>query len=281
MANELQEKLNAILEDKNTNLIPGNIKRGHSCLGVDGTWGITNTEQYQTCNRLANVILGNHKMRVEDYTELDKYELLDYIESTGEQYITLGSCNRNIKYDVEIIGQFTDLNHTILNADGSENSLHAIGIAAQASSTNRLLYVGYDKHFGNNLCYSVSGREHVDTVVKCDENIHSYCLSNYGTITNDQLGFFVDGKLINEETNTNVSAAIYKCKFGVFGYENSDGFQCTKFRLYRLRIYKNGVLLYNVYPVKRKEDGVVGLLDLDDFTFKTNEGTGEFLYKEL
>jgi hypothetical protein len=36
MANELQNKLNAILEDKNTNLKPENLKAGVTCLGVEG-----------------------------------------------------------------------------------------------------------------------------------------------------------------------------------------------------------------------------------------------------
>lgn len=37
MANELQTKLDAILLDKNTNLLPENLKAGITCLGVNGT----------------------------------------------------------------------------------------------------------------------------------------------------------------------------------------------------------------------------------------------------
>ena len=37
MANELQTKLDAILEDKNTNLLPENLKKDIACLGVTGT----------------------------------------------------------------------------------------------------------------------------------------------------------------------------------------------------------------------------------------------------
>ena len=36
MANELQTKLDAILLDKNTNLLPGNLKKGVTLLGVEG-----------------------------------------------------------------------------------------------------------------------------------------------------------------------------------------------------------------------------------------------------
>ena len=38
MANELQTKLDAILLDKNTNLLPENLKAGVNCLGVNGTY---------------------------------------------------------------------------------------------------------------------------------------------------------------------------------------------------------------------------------------------------
>jgi surface protein len=37
MTNTLQKKLNEILTDKNTNLLPENLKKGIRCLGVDGT----------------------------------------------------------------------------------------------------------------------------------------------------------------------------------------------------------------------------------------------------
>lgn len=44
MANELQTKLDAILNDKNTNLLPENLKAGVTCLGVTGTLEEGSTE---------------------------------------------------------------------------------------------------------------------------------------------------------------------------------------------------------------------------------------------
>lgn len=37
MSNELQGKLDTILQDKNTNLLPENLKAGVTCLGINGT----------------------------------------------------------------------------------------------------------------------------------------------------------------------------------------------------------------------------------------------------
>lgn len=43
MSNQLQENLDAILLDKNTNLLPENLKQGVTCLGVEGTLNVLDT----------------------------------------------------------------------------------------------------------------------------------------------------------------------------------------------------------------------------------------------
>lgn len=50
MANDLQTKLDAILTDKNTNLKPENLKKGITCLGINGTLesGSSNIHNYKT-----------------------------------------------------------------------------------------------------------------------------------------------------------------------------------------------------------------------------------------
>ena len=235
MANELQEKLDAILEDKNKNLLPGNIKKNHTCLSIEGTHGITNNEQYQTCNRLSNKILSNHQARYYDSEYINKYELLDYIESTGEQYIQLGSLGSGSarQYDIEIIGQFTDLDYPVQNDDGSENPWHLIGVGARATSaaTIKMFYVGWSERT-NTWYYSLSGKTDCNTGVKCDDSIHSFLLANYGELSGIK-GFFLDGELIGEEYNTVSSTSKYSYDFGMFGYENKSGTQRCKFRLYR------------------------------------------------
>lgn len=61
MSNQLQENLDAILADKNTNLKPENLKQGITCLGVEGTMdaGAMTNADYQTCLQLADDIMGN------------------------------------------------------------------------------------------------------------------------------------------------------------------------------------------------------------------------------
>lgn len=55
----LSEKTKQILTDKQTNLLPGNLKKGVSCLGVDGELDTTITEeQYLEALATVNEILG-------------------------------------------------------------------------------------------------------------------------------------------------------------------------------------------------------------------------------
>lgn len=55
MSNQLQENLDAILLDKNTNLKPENLKEGVTCLGVDGTMqsGIDTSDANATASDIA------------------------------------------------------------------------------------------------------------------------------------------------------------------------------------------------------------------------------------
>ena len=55
MSNQLQENLDAILLDKNTNLKPENLKEGVTCLGIEGTMnsGIDTSDANATANDIA------------------------------------------------------------------------------------------------------------------------------------------------------------------------------------------------------------------------------------
>ena len=61
MSDLLQDKLNAILADKNANLLPENLKVGVTCLGIQGIADIGDVisqEEYNTCVNLTKEIMG-------------------------------------------------------------------------------------------------------------------------------------------------------------------------------------------------------------------------------
>ena len=61
MANELETKLRFILEEKLNDMKPEHIKAGINILGVEGVLetGELTTEEYNTCNNLASLILAD------------------------------------------------------------------------------------------------------------------------------------------------------------------------------------------------------------------------------
>lgn len=90
MANELQTTLDNILNDKNTNLLPENIKEGITCLGIKGTYKGTDTSDATAApedillNRTAyvndNKITGTMK-EIEPFTEQEVSSI--YSSDTG------------------------------------------------------------------------------------------------------------------------------------------------------------------------------------------------------
>ena len=56
MSNQLQTNLDKILQDKNTNLLPENLKQGITCLGVEGTMqaGVDTSDANATADDIAN-----------------------------------------------------------------------------------------------------------------------------------------------------------------------------------------------------------------------------------
>lgn len=93
MANELQTKLDAILNDKNTNLLPENLKAGITCLGIEGGFeGVISQEDYDTCEQIADNILGD------TFT----YDRLEYIITKEGSFITLPyKNNSNMSYEID------------------------------------------------------------------------------------------------------------------------------------------------------------------------------------
>ena len=77
----------------------------------------------------------------------------------------------------------------------------------------------------------------------------------------------------NTYTNTRDIAGGYA---GVLGIPNSpNNFRCSA-KLYNVKFYKNGDMVFNGIPAKRNSDNVVGMYDTVTDTFFTNAGTGTF-----
>lgn len=285
MSNELQNKLDAILIDKKLNITPGNLKAGKTCLGVNGMFDFVNEEEYPTYEKLSNKILG--KIQIPE-----EYTLLDYIESTGTQYINIGELENRSDASIEVTGKFTEI----------ENGKHLEGIFKGSNSTGMVkaaLNFGYDYNPDiDSTVYLYTPVDYVTniktTYIQADTNIHKFSLLCYNMLIEELMGeghskgFYLDGVYIDSGANTSIGGiANYFGPFYIFAHEDNGAIHTNKFRVYNYKIWRRSFLNYDLYPVKRNSDGVIGLLNISNedsdlyHQFYTNQGTGEFLYKEL
>ena len=285
MSNELQNKLDAILTDKKENIIPGNLKVGKTCLGVNGTFDFINEEEYPTYEKLSNKILG--KIQIPE-----EYELLDYIESTGEQYLNIGKIENKILYSIQAIGKFTEI----------EDGLHLEGIYNGSASGVIKMALSFGYNHNDNLdattykyiaCNYSTGTGPKTTDIIADTNVHKFSVICFDSLVKSLMGeeatrgFYLDDKFVGAGILTAAGSAYYRGPLYIFGSDDGTSIITNKFRVYNYKIWYKGTLDYDLYPVKRKSDGVVGLLNISNseshlyHQFYTNQGTGEFLYKEL
>ena len=54
------------------------------------------------------------------------------------------------------------------------------------------------------------------------------------------------------------------------------GYLPSSVRIYYFKIYDNNNLVRDYVPCYRKDDGVIGLFDLQNLTFYENQGSGIF-----
>ena len=197
-------------------------------------------------------------------TDFSEYTQLEYIESTGTQWIDSGikpTQNTSALYSCAVIGEV------------SNRDVHLFG--------SRLSYI--DQAF--NLCYMntpgngleslkfLSGTNFsqtqtpliTETTIK---NKHDYYLS--GTRVD------VDGTNVLNFTTSNYNG---EHNLWLFALNNAETLhsQVVAQRVYGCKIWDNGMLVRDFVPVRRNSDGLLGMYDLVTSMFFTNVGTGRFI----
>ncbi len=182
-----------------------------------------------------------------------EYQEVEYIESTGTQYIDLGAGSyqyTTISVDI----QFTDLASTVQN----------FGIV---NYPNNFLF-GYADTKG--FCSIFGNMSDFVTVGTADTNRHKMVVScplkqttfdNVATITTSSSNF---------QTQSNILL------FASWVQSTSTVDRYCYCRLYGCKFYDSAVIQRDLVPCYRKADDVVGLYDLVNNQFYTNSGTGTF-----
>lgn len=176
---------------------------------------------------------------------------IEYIESTGTQYIDTG-------YLVNNNSEF------VLNGYTIDGTFFGSGISGKYYSIGLIYHTGVYRARWRN---SVSTNADIVSTIPCDTTRHTFKIN--------KTSFYIDDVLIgnlNSTYNFTETNTVY-----IFGW-NSDNTVMnmpTSARIYSFKIYDNGTLVRNFKPCI-DPNGVYCLYELVEGKYYYNQGTGSF-----
>jgi len=227
----------------------------------------TETSDSYDCNKVNQTVVENDYILMKDRQSAtltniygnskqgglpNEYQQVEYIESNGTQYITLDyKASNNTSSEGKY--QLTAITTTMLFGSRTSSTSNFYGLNWGGSTANPAYYNSYN-----------SG---VITNKTIDTNIH--------TFHKDKAILYIDNTKLSTHTNTASFTTPYNMV--VFGC-NTNGTVglFTSARIFYLQFYDYDTLKIDLVPCYRKSDNVIGLYDLVNDKFYTNEGTGQF-----
>ena len=227
--------------DRNGNLFTGEVNEENTVVSV------TKKNQVQTYSFKEGLDIAKF---------FGGYTQLAYIECNGAQYINTEYIPN---YNTAIEGSFSHNEHVI------DTPLFGVRTANYNSSYTM---------WAHPLEYSSSGK---NTMIFNDYQKTFSIGINEGLIENF---YYSNNLMINntERFTYTVSSGSPNLPLILLGLSNGGNIDSRKFlgKLYTFKIYDNGALVRDFIPAKRNKDNVLGLYDLVEHKFYTNQGTGTF-----
>ena len=176
-------------------------------------------------------------------TRLPKeYKEVEYIESTGTQYINTGVITNSQKIKAHF--------YRTANDSGSYFGTYKDG--------NVFRTLWYQNNNQIQLASSLYNSNIVDNDITVDIDLPTISINTYST-------------------NTGISTLQNEYKIYIFGANINGTFGSPiSVRLYYFKVYENNVLIRDFVPCYRVSDNEIGLYDLVNGVFYTNQGTGTF-----
>ena len=187
------------------------------------------------------------------------YIEVDYIQSSGTQYIDTGmKANQNTSVEIVIEG-LTNASNKILGSRSSATS-NNFSILTGLVSGNLSLVTDFQNYQNNRLSVNINDNLDDKFTIK---------------LSNTSMSINSTQQSISTYTNFTTPNNIYI--FNASGtYPN--GYVNASTKLYYCKIWSSGTLVRDFIPCYRKSDNSAGLYDLVNGVFYENSGTGEFEY---
>lgn len=184
-----------------------------------------------------------------------EYQRVEYIESSGTQYIDTGiECTSDLAVDFKAKCS-SNVNTALC---GGINTASPYFRHHYSPYNNNFYWIQYSNSSTSEITYSWT---YIDYVVTVDPT--------KGVAT-------INGQ---EKTFTPLASNLTTGKsYGLFARISDTGdIQYRAGRIYYFKFYKNSQLIGYFIPCYRKSDNVIGMFDIVSKTFFTNSGTGTFL----
>lgn len=189
-----------------------------------------------------------------------EYQQVEYIESTGTQYIDTGLKSNQIS-KVSMDFEFTSMDKTYNLLFGSQQNVNGQQVRNQFNMTPTK--ISFTNGIGSACVF--------DVAKTINTNTRYYFIGNFGT----NGSFNING----EVTECKGDGAYSSLNAYIFCYNYLGNASLhSKIKLYELKTWDmSGKLSRHYIPCYRKSDNAIGLYDLVNDMFYTNSGTGVFL----
>lgn len=196
----------------------------------------------------------------------DGYIGLDFIESTGTQYINTGvKCASNVTIEAMVYNARPASKHFM----GARTAFqqNALGLSFQVESTD---HEGYCVAWGDKVIYNLMGQSQT---VGVGNSFHEFMFGGRY--------MRIDGHYYKNA----IAAQNFTTDLDLFAFAvNQNGSlhsQTPSIRLSSLKMYRNGSLIRDYIPVMPTNSLAPGLYDMQNNVFYGNVGTGQFLAGEI
>ena len=199
-----------------------------------------------------------------------KYKELEYIESTGTQWIdTLFTCTSTDNYTISEDVQWTSWDNTF---SATYNS-----VEGETGVTQQLFFGPRGKDTTNKFYYGIEqgGVTYIESTYTGLNERHTYELirrNGNSIIKKDGIELYNAEKIGPTVNNYRL--------FGCILNEGNTGYAVNFMRNYGTKIIKNGIFIHDFVPCYKVSNGEAGLYDRVTGAFFANGGTGSFVKGE-
>ena len=187
------------------------------------------------------------------------YQEVEYIATSGTQYIDTGYILKSNKFKADLIAQFT----------GSDASTFASYLGFMKSSSATAPRFGI--HNYNSGVFTYGADATINTTSTVTNNKTFLVFSGNGSAQS----LSVDGETTSNATSYNMSSntlSLYLGARNVAGAVNN----AISAKFYRFKLIVDGRKVLDLIPCYRLSDNVIGMYDIINNQFYTNSGTGSF-----